>query len=589
MTPPWTESGWKDYCAVRDDYSCGLWDYAIGRPASEHPDYRKAKKIAQRDGWNPWWIRSWQDVRAVMDGGCYFCDKAATRIIEFCTKFVRYPLEDGGGSVRLLDWQIYDFLAPLFGWMREEGIRRFRRGCLWVPKKNGKSFLCSLIALFMLVLPSEAAPEVYVAAGDREQASIVYGESSALAASSPQIDKRVRRIDSRKRINRPDGRGFYRVLSSDAKLAEGIKWSCMILDELHVQKSTMWQTVKGGGVSRQQPLMVAISTAGVYDETSIGWEQWQYSDRVRRGDVDNWAYFAVQYCANENDDWTDPETWRKANPSYGEVLREDALRELYDEARDNPSEQPNFKRYHLNQWVQSLSIWIARDKWDACADETLTEESLHGRMCYGAMDMSSTDDMTALALWFPGKEDEPESLLEWFWLPGDNINEMAEKNNAPYAAWHDQGLLRLTPGNFIDVNALEDDVCEILCNFDVVQLAYDRYQSEALSQTVEKRLGIEPVLFPQTTRAFNEPMKQYTEAVVHRKLRHRGHPIMRWMLGNCQVVYDSGGLMKLSKTDGGGVNKKGVRRLKIDGQIAAVMACGTAKHADVSRPGILVL
>jgi len=224
------------------------------------------------------------------------------------------------------------------------------------------------------------------------------------------------------------------VLSSDAKLAEGIKWSCMILDELHVQKSTMWQTVKGGGVSRQQPLMVAISTAGVYDETSIGWEQWQYSDRVRRGDVDNWAYFAVQYCANENDDWTDPETWRKANPSYGEVLREDALRELYDEARDNPSEQPNFKRYHLNQWVQSLSIWIARDKWDACADETLTEESLHGRMCYGAMDMSSTDDMTALALWFPGKEDEPESLLEWFWLPGDNINEMAEKNNAPYAA-----------------------------------------------------------------------------------------------------------------------------------------------------------
>lgn len=562
-----------------------MWSYALGTPASTHPKYDDAVKVAIAGKWNPWWIRQWQDVEAVLDG-CYFDESKAIRILRFC-QYIQYPKEDGGGKVKLIDWQVYDFIAPLFGWQRPGGLRRYRRGALWVPKKNGKSFLCSLIALAMLVKPTEPAPEVYVAAGDREQASIVYRESSCLAASSPQIAKRVRRIDSRKRIEMKEGRGMYRVLSSDAKLAEGIKWSCMILDELHVQKPQMWQTVKGGGVSRQEPLMIAISTAGVYDETSIGWEQWRYSQSILSGEVKNWSYFALQYGAQDSDDWTDPLVWQKANPSFGAVLREDSLRELYDEARDNPSEQPNFKRYHLNQWVHSISVWIPKSEWDEC-NADFDEADLIGQRCYAAMDMSETQDMTALVLWFPERGPDAGYMLEWYWLPNDNLADIGEKNNVPYISWNQRGLLLTTPGNFVDNAALEADVIGILAKYQVEQMAFDPYNAAAMMQAVE-RFGIDCCSFPQTTRQFNEPMKQFTAAVYHRRIRHRGHDITRWQLGNCQVVYDSGGLMKLNKTDGGGINKRGVRRNKIDGLVAAVMACGIAHHAEENKPGILVL
>ena len=585
MRAPWKEPEWRGFGEVRKDYVNGVWSYALGRPATEHPKYRDALAIAKRDGWNGWWIRTWQDVRATLEG-CWFDFKMAQRALTFCTRFLHYPPEDGGGRVKLLDWQIYDFIAPIFGWMRPGAVRRYRRGCLWVPKKNGKSFLCSLIALLMLVKPTEPSPEVYVAAGDREQASIVYNDSSKLAKNSPQIIKRVRPVDSRRRINRIAG-GLYRVLSSDAKLAEGIKWSCMILDELHVQKPQMWQTVKGGGVSRAEPLMIAISTAGIYDETSIGWEQWQYSKAVQSGEADNWAYFALIYAAKPDEDWNDPGTWKRANPSFGAVLREDNLRELYDEARDNPSEQPNFKRYHLNLWVQSIDVWIPVEKWNAC-EAQFTAEDLDGQPCYGAMDMSQTEDMTALALWFPATKERPARMLEWYFLPHDNLGIMGEKNAVPYVDWHTRGLLKTTPGDYIDSAALEEYVLDVLQHYDVLEMTFDPFNAVSMYQAVEK-MGIPCSYFPQTTRQFNEPMKEFSAAVVLRKMQHNGNPITRWQLANCQVVYDSGGLMKLNKTDGGGVNKRGTKRHKIDGIVAGVMACGIASAAEMKQPGIFIL
>lgn len=578
---PWDAGSWP--VTVRPDYAAGLWAYALGRPAPEHPGYADAVLAAESGGWSSWWIRNWQDVVAVGEG-CYFDEAEARRVVGFCTRFVCYPVEDGGGCVELLDWQVFDFFAPLFGWRRADGTRRFRRAVLWVPKKNGKSFLCSLLALYCLIKPDEPAPEVYVAAGDREQASIVYRESSALAKSSPAIAGRLRYIDSRRRIEAKRGRGLYRVLSSDAKLAEGIKWSALILDELHVQRPAMWQTVKGGGVSRKQPLMVAISTAGVYDEASIGWQQWDYSKRVLSGSVENSAYYTAIYGADEKDDWGLESTWRKANPSYGAALSASSLGELCREAENLPDEQPNFRRYHLNQWVQSKTAWLPPKKWEACKAD-YAEEDLYGRECYVACDLSQTQDITAMVAWFPGK---PAHMLEWYWLPGETLVDAGQKNNAPYLSWHQGGWLRTTPGNYIDPAAIEYDCMSLLENYRVHKVVADPYNSTGLLQGLA-RAGYTVEHFPQTTRNFNEPMLRFSQHVYHKTMKHRGHPVTSWMLGNCQVVYDSGGLMKLTKSDGGGVTKRGAKRLKIDGIVAAVMACGVAELAEEKQPGLILV
>lgn len=588
MRGPWKTAGWEEWSTVRRDWVRGVWSYALGRPASEHPKYAAAVKRAKSGGWNPWWIKTWQDVTAVL-AGCKFCEKSAQRALIFMTRYLRYPKEEGGGLVKLMDWQVYDVIAPLFGWLRASGFRRFNRGSLWVPKKNGKSFLCSLIALLFLVKSTERAPEVYVAAGDVEQAGIVYDEGSTLAKNSPQLSKRIRRVDSSRKLVLRNGRGKLRVLSSDASLAEGVKWNCVILDELHIQRREMLKTLKGGAVNRKEPLMLAISTAGVYDETSIWWEQWEYTDMVMSGVETNINYFAVKYGADaETDDWTSPAVWKKANPSWGEIITLEALKELYNEACAIPTGIPDFKRYHLNMPVHATTVWISRETWQARAAR-FDAAALLGNPCYGAMDLSETEDMTAMALWFPPHGGREQArLLVYYWLPEENLAVMGKRNGAPYVSWKERGLLLTTPGDFIDTDALRESVGDILGLFDVQEMAFDPYAAAAMMQHVQD-MGIECRDFPQTTRNFNEPINQFQAAVKLGRMEHQGDEITRWQLGNCQVVYDSGGLKKLNKTQGTNVNKRGVKRSKIDGVVASVMACGLANKAKEGMPGILVL
>lgn len=599
FTPPWEVDGTE----VREEYARGDWAYALGRPACEHPRYAEAVKVAEgkpdRRGrrshtkgakaFNPWWIRSLSDVDAVIEG-CWMDEEAGHRVCKFATKYLRYPVEEGGGTVTLLDWQIYDLIMPLFGWKRANGYRRFHRGTVWVPKKNGKSFICSLLALYGLTKDNERAPEVYVAAGDRDQASIIYNESSHLAKASPVLAQRLRFVDSTRRIYPKKGRGIYRVLSSDAQLAEGVKWSHVYLDELHVQSPRMWQTLKGGGISRMQPLMLAISTAGIYDETSIAWNQWELSEKIHSGALKNWSYFALMYRATSDDDWHSEDTWRRANPSYGTILRPEIFKELHDEAVSNPVEQSNFMRYHLNVWTRANEVWIDQDDWRDCAGEYSIEE-MYGRRAYGGMDLSLEDDLTAFALWFPPQdEDEPHKMWVWFWLPKAVALDKSESNAAPYDMWLRDGWVFGTEGNVIDYRVIKQFILETVQHFDVPEIAYDRYQAtQIVTELMDEGLTMVP--HGQGTVSMNAPTTEMKKLVLQRNVQHPDNPVLNWQVSNCQIVYDSGGNVKLKKSDKtpGRSGGKGYKRYKIDGVIAAIMGLSRAiVQPDAIAPGIVV-
>lgn len=592
MKPPWTDGPLAaKYGNVRKDYAGGVWSYAVGAPAREHPGYKDAVKLARKGKWNPWWIRSLSDVDAVLDG-CYMDEGKGKHMLDYCTKFLRYPPEEGGGAVSFIDWQVYDLLGPLFGWRRDSGYRRFHRGAVWVPKKNGKSFLCSCCAAYGLVGDGERAPEVYVAAGDRDQASIIYNESSHLCKSSPALAKILRFVDSTRRIYLKKGRGIYRVLSSDATLAEGVKWSHVYLDELHVQSPRMWQTLKGGGISRMQPLMLAISTAGIYDETSIAWNQWELCEKIHSGALKNWSYFALMYRASEKDDWHDPAVWKRANPSYGVILRTEIFKELHDEAVANPVEQSNFMRYHLNIWTRASEVWIDQGEWRACGED-YDIDALKYRRCYGGMDLSLEDDLTAFSLWFPPDgDDEHHRLWVWFWLPKAAALAKAEQNAAPYDVWLREGWVTGTEGNIIDYRVIKAFILETVQQFDVAEIAYDRYNAtQIITELMDEGLTMVP--HGQGPVSMSAPVTELKKLVRRGDMRHPNNPVLNWQVSNCQIVYDSNGNVKLKKSDrtpGSGGGAKGYRRYKIDGVIAAVMGLSRAiVQPDEVQPGILVL
>jgi phage terminase large subunit-like protein len=173
---------------------------------------------ARREGWSAW-IRRPCDEQAVLEG-CRFEIRAAERVRTFFDKFLRHSKGQWAGQrFQLLDWQWREIVAPLFGWKRADGSRRYRRGYFEVPKKNGKSTLFSGLSLYLLAGDGEAGAEVYNAAVDRDQASIVFNEAANMVEVSSQLSARLNVVRSTKRIVMPGTRSFYKALSRRAALA----------------------------------------------------------------------------------------------------------------------------------------------------------------------------------------------------------------------------------------------------------------------------------------------------------------------------------------------------------------------------------
>lgn len=313
------------------------------------------------------WVKTKSDEAAV-DAGCTFDIGRADRVRRFFARNLRASKGFAAGRpVELLDWQWRDLIAPAYGWLMPDGTRRFRHVECFLPKKNGKSFLMSGVQLHALCADDEAGSEVYAAAGDREQAKIVFKEALEMAKASPELSKWLVPRPSRNTILYPRGRGEYRALSSESGTKEGLNIHSLVCDEIHAwPNGELWDVLRYGGAARRQPLFWKISTAGIKDETSFWWRVWQRVKGILAGTVVDISTLAVWYGAEDGDDWTQESTWRKANPSYGTALNARAFEDDLRLARGSGVEENKFKRYRCNVPVTAESKWIGREYWEAC-------------------------------------------------------------------------------------------------------------------------------------------------------------------------------------------------------------------------------
>jgi len=493
---------------------------------------------------------------------------AAQRVVDFFEQFLCHSKGRWAGKPFLLqDWQKHDFLMPLFGWKRADGTRRYRLAYVEVPKKNGKSALMSGVCLFLLVGDGEAGAEVYSAAADRKQAGIVFDEAAKMVRKSPLLNARLRVIPSTKTILYPDAESKYVVLSRESTVAEGLNIHGLAFDELHAQKSRdLWDTLRYGGAAREQPLLVSITTAG-YDKHSICYEQHQYAKQVLDGVVEDDSFFAYIRAADvEQEDWTSPDVWRKANPSFGVTIDEATFASDCKEAQESPTKENAFKRYRLNIWTEQDVRWLQMDKWDAC-DGPVDPGELAGRACFGGLDLASTTDIAAFVLLFP--EDDGYLVVPHFWVPADNARQRERKDRVPYETWGREGLVTLTPGNVIDYSAIKQTIQECGELYDIQEIAADRWNLEALRQQLCSEGLSESVVVPfgQGYASMSAPTKELERLVLDGKISHGGHPVLRWMASNVTAQQDPAGNIKPAKDKS---------TEKIDGIVALIMALGRA-------------
>lgn len=467
-----------------------------------------------------------------------------------------------GHSFNLMPWQ-EKIIRDIFGTVNKNGTRQYRTVYIEVPRKNGKTELAAAIALYLLFADRESGAEIYSAAGDRDQASLVYNAAQSMVMQSPALLRRCKIVDSQKRIVYYKTQSFYRVISAEHTTKHGFNAHGIIFDELHIQPNRdLWDTLTTSVGSRTQPLMVAITTAG-YDRNSICWEIHDYALKVLSKIIDDPTFYPVIYAADENDDWEDEKVWFKANPALGIFRSLEEMRALCRKAKEIPALQNTFKRLYLDIWTTQETRWMDIKKWDATAGMVI-EDKLLGKECFGGLDLSSTTDITAFVLVFWA--DGILKVLPYFFIPEDSIQERVKKDGVPYDVWVKQGFIYATPGNVIDYKFIEDKIDQLARRFVIKEIAFDPWNATMLTQRLTDN-GMRMVEVRQGFASLSPPTKQLEALILQKKLNHGGNPVLRWMFDNVMVKQDASGNIKPDKEKS---------KEKIDGIVALIMAVDRA-------------
>lgn len=482
-----------------------------------------------------------------------------------------------GAPFVLTDWQRDEIIRPLYGEQRfdeQTGLWVRKHSTAWVEigRGNGKSEIAAGVALEGLVFDGEEGAEVYGAAEDRDQATIVFRVAKRMCELSPILAKMVDRkqlviVESRKRIIYTPTDSFYQVLPRDelGEGSQGFAPHVIVFDEVHVQRGReLIDALRRGMGKRVQSLMFMITTAG-NNLAGPAKEEHDFAESVVEGRVEAPHYFVFMRNTPMDADPFDESNWHYANPGLGDFLSIETLRQEAAEAKAKPSEENAFRQYRLNQWVSNASRWISSATYDRGASITPDESALAGCEAYGGLDLAAVADFCALVWTFP-TDDDRVIWLPRFWLPEAVLETRRTKMRRSIELWARQGFLTITEGEVVDDDAVFEQLCRDAKLFDVRSIAYDPWEARSLARkALDANLPM--IEHPQTIARMNEPTKATETLLVEDRVVHGGNPILRWMFANVVLKYDNENRIKPDR-------RKSTE--KIDGAVAAIMSTGFA-------------
>ena len=477
-----------------------------------------------------------------------FDTKRAERAIWFYENLKHTKGKFYGKPFELLPWQ-KQIIRDVYGTIKPDGNRQYKYIYLEVPKKNGKSEMAAGAGLYHLFADGERNGEVYGCAADRGQASIVFDVAVDMIDQLPALNKRAKIVASKKRIIDKVTGSFYQVLSAEAYTKHGLNPSAVIFDELHAQPNRdLWDVMTfGAGDARAQPIWWVITTAGDDpDRVSIGWEQHDYAMRLLSKDIEDPTWYPVIF-SYEGDDIYNHKNWEQANPSLGVTIQVESVQEAAEKAKMKPADERLFRWLRLNQWITTkLTTWLPLDLFDKTVGDWNPMDMV-GMDCYMGLDLSSTTDLTALALIFPPQKDINEWRVIWYsWIPEEGMKERIMKDHVPYDLWMKAGWITATPGEVVDYNLVEEKILDLANIYNVIELDADMHFASMLIQRLEKA-GLTCVDIPQTFLNMTNPINETEVLIREKKISHENNLVARWCFGNASVAKNGNGNVKFVK------------------------------------------
>ncbi|BBF93368.1 terminase large subunit [Blastochloris tepida] len=496
-----------------------------------------------------------------------FDRRLADAAVEWFARYMRFVDGEWAGKPFVLSPHQVKRTRNIFGWRRRsDGTRRYRRVRIWEPRKNGKTEYMAGLGHLLTIGDNEPGAQVLAHALDAKQSGIVFDKAARMVQLSEELS-RLYEV-TKTGLFCPALMASFRPLSGEPQGKHGLSPHAALGDEAHEWRNFRLHTflVQGMG-ARRQPLDVIISTAG--EVNTPGHELYRESKRILEDPAIDPECYVEIFEAPADADWTNPRTWGRANPNLGVSVKSDWMASECKRAQDSPRLENDFRRYHLNQWVEQKTRWLPMQKWPANTTSpkrpTWRElwQAAWGRRAFAGLDLGSTRDITAL-VWIVELDDGRLALLPRFWVPEDSVAQRVREDRVPYDRWIAEGALQTTPGNVTDYDFIEHAVMADAEQLRCEGLAIDRWNATQVSVHLQSE-GLPVKLFGQGFFSMAAPTKELERLFLAGQLEHGDHPVLRWMFGNATVARDPAGNLKPDKAAAGE---------KIDGVVAAVMGLG---------------
>lgn len=482
------------------------------------------------------------------DGTMYhYSPSRANHILEFAENYCRHSKGKLGGQLVVLELWEKAMLAAMFGFIDDEGRRRYREVVLIVAKKNGKSLISSIVGLYLQVGDGKPGAEVYAVATKKDQAKIIWGEAKRMVNKSPELRKLIKPLVGE--MDCAVNESVFKPLASDTDTLDGLNVHGALMDEVHQWRDGMalYNIIADGTTAREQPMTLITTTAGVVRE-DIYDNKYEYAAKViisyddpDAGIVDD-HFLPFIYELDAREEWEDERCWPKANPGLGTIKNIRQLRDKVRKAQQSPDLQRNLLCKEFNIRETSGGSWLS---FDDINNETLFDVAeLRPRYGVGGADLSSTDDLTAACVIFMLPECSDIYVIPMFWIPADLVERHINEDKVRYDIWIDKGWVRTCPGNRINPDAVREWFLEVQSEYDIYLnlVGYDSWSAELWVNEMKRSFGdstMRPVI--QGKKTLSNPMKMLAKDLQAHKIIYNNNGVLKWCMANTCVDEDRNG------------------------------------------------
>ena len=495
-----------------------------------------------------------------------FDEEKANRPIQYIEKYCKHSKGKWAKKPVILELWQKAHIQALYGFVdKETGLRKYRKFALFVGKKNGKSTEGSGLGLFHLTKDGEGGAEVYSVATKKDQAKIIWEEAKRMAAKSPSICKRTRRLVNGIFYDKTES--VFKAVASETDSLDGLNGSAILADEIWAWRDKGLLDIMSDSVSaREQPIIFEFSTMGKIREAVFD-SEYEYFEAIIKGyeglegGIVDETVLPFIYELDEAKEWTDEKAWIKANPNLGITKTYKYLRDKVEKAKNKPDELSNLLCKEFNVRTTSQESWVSFDV--ANNEETFDMDEIYDSYAVGGVDLSSTTDLTCATLLV--LKHNKKYVVQQYFIPGERLDFKIKDDKIPYDKWEKRGLVTVCEGakvNYSDVTQwflrMNDEY-----KISTLWIGYDPWNTQYWVEEM-KEYGFEMVEVRQGPKTMSNPMKQLEADLIEKNVIYNNNPVLKWCLCNTSVKRDENDNIRPVKGQ--------KQRARIDGTVSLIIA-----------------